>query len=103
MAAIWKYNMYCAQLEDLREVAWSIPLPKPLPTKLNELQNHESLMEDVWILPSIGKIPHWMDDKSVRDGIQAVLKRDRCLEERRQLGMECQVRVLRAQVQQRKR
>jgi len=31
-------------------------------------------MEDIWILPAIGKIPHWVEDQDVRDGIRAMLK-----------------------------
>ncbi|KAF8430674.1 hypothetical protein L210DRAFT_3417312 [Boletus edulis BED1] len=88
MAAIRKYNGYCTQLEELHDATWFIPLPKPLPTKLNELRNHESLMEDVWITPSIGEIPRWMNDQVVRGGIRAMLKRDRCVEEQQRLGME---------------
>ncbi|KAG6371480.1 hypothetical protein JVT61DRAFT_9514 [Boletus reticuloceps] len=88
MAAIRKYNTYCTQLKDLHDPAWLILLPKPLPTKLNDLRNHESLMEDIWISLSIGEIPHWMNDPAVREGIHAMLKRDRCLEEQRRLGME---------------
>lgn len=88
MAAIRKYNGYCAKLADLYNSTWLIPLPTPLPTKLNELRSHDSLMEDVWIAPSIGQIPCWMKDPAVREGIRAMLKRDRCLEEQRRLGIE---------------
>ncbi|KAG6379032.1 hypothetical protein JVT61DRAFT_11460 [Boletus reticuloceps] len=52
----------------------------PLPTKLNELCNHNSLMDDVWISPSIGQIPCWMEDKHVHNGIRTILKRDCCTE-----------------------
>ncbi|KAF8120229.1 hypothetical protein EV363DRAFT_1191626 [Boletus edulis] len=88
MSAIRKYNSYCEQLEKLYDPTSSIPLPTPLPTKLNELRNHQSLMEDLWISPSVGEIPHWINNQDVRDGIRAMLKRDRCLEERRRLAME---------------
>ncbi|KAF8444153.1 hypothetical protein L210DRAFT_3611346 [Boletus edulis BED1] len=88
MSAIRKFNTYCAQLEELHDPSWLIPVLRPLPTKLNELRNDDSLMEDVWITPSLEQIPRWMDDKNVRCGIRAVLKRDRCLEERRRLGFE---------------
>ena len=30
----------------------------------------------------------WLEDVDVREGIRAVLKMDRCLEERRRLGLE---------------
>ncbi|KAH0832248.1 hypothetical protein J3R83DRAFT_13222, partial [Lanmaoa asiatica] len=88
MSAIRKYNIYCQQLEALYDPSWSIPLPTPLPTKLNDLRNHQSLMEDVWITPSVGHIPRWMEDEDVRSGIRAMLKGDRCLEEQLRLGME---------------
>jgi len=83
MSAIRKFNAYCEQLEALHDPAWSIPLPTPLPTKLDDLQNHQLLMEDIWILLAIGKIPCWVEDQDVRDGIHAMLKQDQCLEEQR--------------------
>jgi len=88
MSVIRKFNAYCEQLEALHDPVWSIPLPTPLPTKLDDLQNHQLLMEDIWISPAIGKIPRWVEDRDVRDGIHAMLKRDQCLEEQRRLGVE---------------
>ena len=88
MSAIWKFNLYCEQLEELYNPAWLIPLPTPLPTKLNDLWNHQSLMEDVWITLSEGKIPCWMENQAVHDGIRAMLKCDCCLEEQRRLGIK---------------
>jgi hypothetical protein len=74
MSAIHKFNSYCERLEESRKPAWSIPLPTPLPTNLNELRNDQSLMEDMWITPSEGEIPRWMEDRTIRDGICAMLK-----------------------------
>ena len=88
MSAIRKFNAYCEELAALHDPGWSIPLPAPLPTKLDDLWNHQSLMEDIWISPAIGKIPRWVEDQDVRDGIRAMLKRDRCLEEQRRLSVE---------------
>ena len=88
MSAIQKFNLYCEQLQELHDPAWSIPLPSPLPTKLNDLRNNQSLMEDVWITPSVGQIPRWLEDQAVHDGIRAMLKRNRCLAEQRRLGIE---------------
>lgn len=88
LAALRKFNGYCEQLEELYEPDCSIPLPTPLPTKLNELRNDQTLMEDIWITPSVGDVPRWLDDQDVRDGIRAMLKRDRCIEEQRRLGLE---------------
>ncbi|KIN99430.1 hypothetical protein M404DRAFT_30479 [Pisolithus tinctorius Marx 270] len=88
MSAIRKFNMYCERLAKLYDASSGIPLPSPLPTKLAELRNDQSLFEDVWITPSIGEIPQWLQDSDVREGIRAVLKTDCCLEEQHCLGME---------------
>ncbi|KAG2127204.1 hypothetical protein DEU56DRAFT_742476, partial [Suillus clintonianus] len=88
MTAICKYNGYCERLESLYDPSWGVPLPAPLPTKLADLRNDPTLMEDVWITPSVGDVPRWMEDADVRDGIRALLKRQRCQEEQRRLGFE---------------
>jgi hypothetical protein len=88
MTAIWKFNAYCERLEALYDPSWGVPLPCPLPTKLAELRVDHSLMEDVWITPSIGEVPRWLEDPDVRDGIRALLKRERCREEQKRLGIE---------------
>ncbi|KIJ09255.1 hypothetical protein PAXINDRAFT_17653 [Paxillus involutus ATCC 200175] len=88
MAAIHKYNKYCQQLEQLYDPSYAIPLPAPLPTKLAELRCDQTLLQDVWISPSTGDIPCWLDNPSVHHGIHTVLKCDRCHEEQRQLGIE---------------
>jgi len=74
MSAIHKFNTYCEQLAALHDPVWSIPLPTPLPTKLNDLRNHQAFMEDIWISPAIRKIPCWVEDQDVRDGICTMLK-----------------------------
>lgn len=53
-----------------------------------DLRNSPVLMEDVWITRSVDGIPRWLEDLTVREGIRAMLKADRCLEERRRLGDE---------------
>jgi len=88
MAAIRKYNNYCEQLSQLHNPTWAIPLPAPLPTTLVDLRNDPTLMQDVWITPSTEEVPRWLEDVDVRDGIRALLKHERCLEEQRRLGME---------------
>ncbi|KAG1722590.1 uncharacterized protein EDB91DRAFT_1088074 [Suillus paluster] len=60
----------------------------PLQTNLNDLCNDQSLMEDVWITPSMGDVPRWLEDQDIHDGIRAMLKRDRCIEEQWCLGLE---------------
>ncbi|KAG1728250.1 uncharacterized protein EDB91DRAFT_1314088 [Suillus paluster] len=81
MTAIRKFNSYCERLESLYDPTWTIPLPTPLPTKLAELRGDQTLMQDVWVTPSMGDVPRW-------DGIRALLKRDQCQEEQKRLGME---------------
>ena len=88
MNAIHKFNKYCEALENLYKPEWNIPLPEPLPTQLAVLRDSSSLMEDVWIVPAEGEVPRWLEDSDVREGIRAILKLDRCLEERRRLGIE---------------
>jgi len=88
MTAIRKFNKYCETLESLHQPSWSIPLPQPLPTELAALRDGPTLREDVWISPSCGDVPRWLEDPDVREGIQAMLKVDRCSEERQRLRME---------------
>jgi hypothetical protein len=65
MSAIHKFNAHCKQLEALYDPALPIPIPTPLPTKLNDLQNHQLLMEDVWISPAVGTISPWVENPDV--------------------------------------
>ena len=89
LAAIRKYNGYCKILQDSRPPNRDIPVPQPLPTDLTELRNNNAdLMEDVWITPMREKKARWLEESEVREGIRAMLKQQRCLEERRRLGIE---------------
>ncbi|KIM50844.1 hypothetical protein SCLCIDRAFT_33943 [Scleroderma citrinum Foug A] len=88
MSSIHKFNTYCERLAELYDASSGIPLPSPLPMKLTELWNNQSLLQDVWVTPSIGEVPRWLEDASVREGIRAILKSDCCLEEQCHLGME---------------
>ena len=88
MTAIRKFNNYCQALEAEYQPAWEFPLPTHLPTKLNELREDPSLLTDVWVTRVSTTIPLWLKDSSIRQGIRAVLEKDRCLEERRRLGRE---------------
>ncbi|KAG1718271.1 uncharacterized protein EDB91DRAFT_1258702 [Suillus paluster] len=88
MTAICKFNSYCERLETLYDPSWGIPLPMALPTKLVDLRNNQTLMEDVWITPSAGDIPRWLDNSDVRGGIRTLLKHDRCQEEHQRLSIE---------------
>ncbi|RDB29776.1 hypothetical protein Hypma_013855 [Hypsizygus marmoreus] len=88
MNSIRKFNKYCEKLAELHQPEWSIPLPEPLPTQLSPLRDCHHLMQDVWIAPTTGEVPRWLEDLDVREGIRAMLKLDRCQEELRRLGME---------------
>lgn len=90
LTAIRKFNRYCAKLAELYKPEWGIPLPAPLPVMLDNLRGNGStiLMEDVWITRTPGTLPRWLEDSDVREGIRAMLKIDRCKEERLRLGIE---------------
>ncbi|KAK6992439.1 hypothetical protein R3P38DRAFT_3330946 [Favolaschia claudopus] len=88
LKAINKFNTACATLESLRPPQCSVPIPTPLSTQLNGLRNDPSLHEDVWITPSEGPIPRWLNDTDVRDGIRSLHLLDRCAEETVRLNLE---------------
>lgn len=84
MSSIHKYNNYCALLEELYDPSYGILLP----TKLAELHNNQTLLEDIWITCSHGDILLWLKDHDVREGIRALLKWEWCREEQLCLRME---------------
>ncbi|KAG6839732.1 hypothetical protein C0991_012193, partial [Blastosporella zonata] len=85
MNTIQKFNRYCATLALLNKEEWSIPIP----VKLAELRESPLLMEDVWISATLSnKHPCWLVEPKVWEGIHALLKTDRCLEEQKRLGVE---------------
>lgn len=87
--AIRRYNKFCIVLKETRSLECSIPVPKPLPTSLQELRSEMSdLMEDVVIAPPKEGHIHWLEDTNARIGIRAMLKRQRCIEESKCLGDE---------------
>ncbi|KAJ6629851.1 hypothetical protein B0H10DRAFT_1939485 [Mycena sp. CBHHK59/15] len=88
LKSIHKFNEYCTDLERLLPAGCKIPIPQPLSTALNGLRNDPSLHEDVWITPSQGQIPRWLNDVNVHDGIRALHSLDRCAEESRRLNLE---------------
>ncbi|KAI1790619.1 hypothetical protein LXA43DRAFT_882467 [Ganoderma leucocontextum] len=88
LTAIRKFNNYCDLLAEQYQPAWEFPLPTRLPTTLNELREDSSLLADVWVTRVSPTIPRWLKDVEVRQGIRAMLMKDRCLEERRRLGSE---------------
>ncbi|KAJ7727050.1 hypothetical protein B0H14DRAFT_2410313 [Mycena olivaceomarginata] len=93
LRSIRKFNSYCCELERLRPSTCHIPIPSPLPTRLNGLRTDPTLHEDVWIEPCVGRIPRWLDDENVRDGIRALHVFDRCREEGARLNAErCNLR-----------
>ncbi|KAF5332294.1 hypothetical protein D9611_008142 [Ephemerocybe angulata] len=89
ITAIETYNNFVADLTILNKPEYKIPTPSPLPLDFTELRAPASgLWEDVWTTRSLGKIPEWLEDAGVREGIRAMLKLDRCDEELKRLGKE---------------
>lgn len=88
ISAIRKFNKYCEELRRLYQPEWSFPLPAALPTELGPLREDSSLLADVWVTRISTPTPRWLSEVQVRKGIQAVLAKDRCLEERRRLEIE---------------
>ncbi|CAK5280804.1 unnamed protein product [Mycena citricolor] len=83
-----KFNSFCSRLEEIQPPHCSVPIPLPLPTKLNELKSHTNLFEDIWITPSDGGVPLWLCDENVRQGISSLHVLDRCHEEDLRLSRE---------------
>ncbi|EMD40519.1 hypothetical protein CERSUDRAFT_44780, partial [Gelatoporia subvermispora B] len=92
--SIRKFNKYCVALKDAVKtyhVPQTFPVPHQLSTNLGELRDDPNLYEDVWISsPPIQTTPKWLEDASVRCGIRAMLKLDRCDEEEQRLKFECE-------------
>ncbi|KAJ7850971.1 hypothetical protein B0H13DRAFT_2360391 [Mycena leptocephala] len=88
LKAIKNFNTGCETLERLRPSNCNIPIPSSLSTQLNSLRNDPSLHEDVWITPSDGPIPRWLNDEDVRDGIRSFHTADRCAKEVVRLNLE---------------
>ncbi|KAK7046978.1 hypothetical protein R3P38DRAFT_2507537 [Favolaschia claudopus] len=88
LKAINKFNAGCETLAKLRPPDCSIPFPSPLSTQLTGLRNDPTLHEDVWITPSQGPIPRWLNDDDVRDAIRSLHVLDRCAEEVVRLNLE---------------
>jgi len=88
MTAIKKFNRYCELLAELHDDEWGIPLPEPLPLKLDALRSGSLLMEDVWISRSPGTIPAWLENPNIQAGIRAMPQLDHCVEERWRLSVE---------------
>ncbi|PPR07291.1 hypothetical protein CVT24_007353 [Panaeolus cyanescens] len=87
--SIRKFNSYCETLCQLKPGSSTIPLPTPLPTTLDDLRSDPTLHQDVWMVPnSPTETLPWLEDSKVRDGIRAMIKIDRCNEERYRLGIE---------------
>ncbi|KAJ7583725.1 hypothetical protein C8J56DRAFT_1094564 [Mycena floridula] len=88
MNSLRLFNSYADSLERLSSKSPSIPIPQHLPTDLKSLRESSDLFQDVWITPCEMTIPLWLDSADIRDGIQGMVKLDRCDEERIHLGLE---------------
>jgi hypothetical protein len=83
------YNRYCAQLgaENVWNPQWGLPKPRPLPTNPDQLKDDAGFLESI-NLRFAHQTPRWSSDPSIRLGIRAMLKLDRCREEERRLRRE---------------
>lgn len=88
LRSIAKFNTYCEELEKLRLQGCHILIPSALSTQLNGLRNNISLYEDVWITPSIGEIPRWLEDSDVHDSMRSLHVIDRCRAKEVRLKLE---------------
>jgi hypothetical protein len=83
------YNRYCCDL-DLPEAwnaSWKIPKPRPLPANPDKLKDDAGFLESI-NLQVTDHVPRWSTDPSIRLGIRAMMKLDRCKEEEWRLQRE---------------
>ncbi|KAJ3546524.1 hypothetical protein NM688_g5507 [Phlebia brevispora] len=91
VSGLKRYNERCGKLRDLRP-SWSrFPIPSPLPIDFVALRDDARLMEDVWIDPSgDAEAPRWLEDMEVRNGITAMHKYDRAIDEKKRCSEEAE-------------
>lgn len=85
--AVERYNVECTAILKIWPPDCQIPKPEPLPTSLTELKACTTLMESVWV-SKVETDHRWVRDPDVREGIRAMHKAARCIEERKRLGIE---------------
>lgn len=85
--SVARYNEECSAILKMWPAACQIPRPEPLPTSLTDLKTCTTLMESVWI-SKVEESHLWVRDPDVREGIRAMHKVERCVEERKRLGKE---------------
>jgi hypothetical protein len=89
--SINRFNKYTEQLRSLKQPSWNILIPAKLPTNLLELRDESDIMEDIWLAPTsdfLKPLPAWMVNPNVRKGIKALVKLERCVEEREHIDIE---------------
>jgi hypothetical protein len=84
---IRRFNELCARAKADFKPEWNIPLPQPLPEEIAKLKD-PGLMEDVWISAAPSTTYQWLYDADIREAMRAVHRKERCLEEKRRLGIE---------------
>jgi hypothetical protein len=85
---IRRYNQYCESLKASYKPEYQIPLPQPLAENLYEVRDDSYLLEDVIIGPTPEPPARWFTESTIRLGVRALLKLDRCAEEKDRLITE---------------
>jgi hypothetical protein len=67
---------------------YQIPLPQPLSDNLHQVRDDSYLLEDVFVGQMPDRPSRWFTESKVRLGARAVLKLERCAEEKDRLLME---------------
>jgi hypothetical protein len=83
------YNKYCEQLNapGVWNASWKLPQPRLLPANPDKLKDDAGFLESI-NLRFADNVPRWSSDASIRLGIRAMLKLDRCKEEEERLRRE---------------
>jgi hypothetical protein len=85
---IRRYNQYCESLKAIYKPEYQIPLPQPLAENLYEVCDDSYLLEGVIIGQTPEPPARWFTESTVCLGVRALLKLDRCVEEKDRLLTE---------------
>jgi DNA repair ATPase RecN len=85
---IRRYNEHCATLKAMYKPAYRIPLLQALSDNLYQVREDSYLLENVIVSQTPEQPSQWYTESTVRSGVRALLKLDRCTEEESRLPME---------------